>query len=336
MKIDRRQFCSGVAASTASLMLPSAAHAEQSCTTPADTACRIIDASVNVGPKAKQIADTGIQTVIRFYTRLGNFDHGPYQNTALSQDELKALEDKQLAMATVFQYFSGGSGRTFHEPTKKIYDVRDALLYADKTKQPEHSTIYFGADFNLGPGDVGVIKEYFEHAQREVSKTNRQIGVYGCGRTCEILADENWDGMKYWISASTSYWHTAEFFNSDGWHLFQTRADIARPFGSIDTNITNPKYTSFGQWRSNGNAVAEPADISRRIRDARQFVTSRHTQLFSDPALSRPSDVLALFGRAVRVICRNGDATGISLDETEVLRGYCKASDLSPTMPKFD
>ncbi|TDM99493.1 hypothetical protein CEE86_13955 [Lactobacillus crispatus] len=55
----------------------------------------------------------------------------------------KAIEDAGLSVATVFQYFSGGSGRTFHDDKKKINDVAEALAFADRMKQPEHSTLYF-------------------------------------------------------------------------------------------------------------------------------------------------------------------------------------------------
>lgn len=344
--MDRRQFVSGLSTSALTFMLPSAAHAAFACTAPTDTNYRIIDASKNLTRAAKQIADAGTSTVIRFYTRLANLDHGPYQNTALSKDELKALEDQGLAIATVFQYFSGGEGKRFHERTKKIYDVRDALKYADIMKQPEGSTIYFGADFNLALGDrqknIRVIKEYFEHAQNEVAKSKRKIGVYGCGKTCEILAEENWD-MNYWISASVGYWRTAEFFNSNNWHLFQTKVELARPYGEIDTNILNPSFTTFGQWRSNGSAVTEPAGVSQKILDARRFVAPQRMRLFSDPA--RPKQTLIPLqgtelnrtrrGRSVRVICQSGDAVGVSLNESGGLRGYCRASDLRPTIPSF-
>jgi len=342
--MDRRQFLSGLGGSAVVSMLPSATHAAAACTAPAETSIRIIDASKNLTHTAKQIADAGITTVMRFYTRLANFDHGAYQNTALSKTELKALEDQGLAIATVFQYFSGGIGRTFHEPSKKLYDVRDALKNADIVKQPEGSAIYFGADFDLGIGDrkknITAVKKYFEHAQNEVSKSGRKIGVYGCGRTCEVLAEEKWD-MYYWISASVGYWHTAEFFNSGNWHLFQTKTEVTRPYGEIDTNILNPKFTSFGQWRSNGSAVIEPAAVSQSVLDARRFVAPRRMQLFSDPTRPEQTGITlegidrarTLSGRPVRVICQQGDAVGVSLDEAATQRGYCRASDLRPTIP---
>src|SRR6516225_10379887 len=99
--MDRRQFLSGLGGSAVVSMLPSATHAAAACTAPAETSIRIIDASKNLTHTAKQIADAGITTVMRFYTRLANFDHGAYQNTALSKTELKALEDQGLYQPAV-------------------------------------------------------------------------------------------------------------------------------------------------------------------------------------------------------------------------------------------
>ncbi len=181
----------------------------------------------------------GTSTVIRFYSRNANhLDNGKkYQNTVLSKDELKALRDHDLTVATVFQYFSGGSGRSFQNPSKKINDVLCARHSADNMKQPEGSAIYFGADFNLDGGspaawekNIKAIKEYFEYAHAEVAKDGRKIGVYACGKTCEILQQEGWD-MFYWNSASIGYWDTAEFFNGGKWQLFQTKTEPPKGFG---------------------------------------------------------------------------------------------------------
>ncbi len=57
-------------------------------------------------------------------------------------------------------------------------------------------------------------------------------------QTCEILSAEGWD-IDCWISASVSFWHTAEFFTSGNWTLFQTKTELSRSFGGIDTNILN-------------------------------------------------------------------------------------------------
>lgn len=343
--MERRQFLSGMCIGATIGVFPSMARAAATCRTSNQTDIRIIDASKNLTRSAKQVADAGVTTVIRFYTRLENLDHGPYQNAALSKAELNALEDQRIAVATVFQYFSGGSGRTFQEPTKKIYDVRDAVKNADNMKQPEGSAIYFGADFDLASGDreknILAIKQYFQYAQKEVAKSGRKIGVYGCGKTCEILAEEQWD-MYYWLSASVAYWRTAEFYNSGNWHLFQTKTDLARPYGEIDTNVLNPKFTSFGQWRSDGSLVTEPAAVSKRILDARRFVAPKRIQLFSDPL--NPDQTLiplegaelsrASFGRSVRVMCQEGGALGVSLDE-QMLRGFCRPEALRSTIPSF-
>src|ERR1700688_3334534 len=91
--VNRRHVIVGLSANAAPFVLSSRPQAASACIPTAGTACRIIDASTDLTRVAKRIADIGITTVGRFYTRLANFDHGAYQNTALSTDELKALED---------------------------------------------------------------------------------------------------------------------------------------------------------------------------------------------------------------------------------------------------
>lgn len=343
MQIDRRSLLAGVGASAAAAICPTAARSA-SCDVDADTRCRIFDSSKTITKTASKMADAGAKSVLRFYSRQKNLDPhlGPYQNEVLTTDELKAIEDAGLSVATVFQYFSGGSGRTFHDDKKKINDVAEALAFADRMKQPEHSTLYFGADFPLKPDDVTVVKQYFEYAMQQMSRYSKtwKIGVYGCGKTCEILSAEGWD-IDCWISASVSFWRTAEYFNSGNWTLFQTRTELSRSFGEIDTNILNPKRTSFGQWRSDGKPVSEPIAVSQKIRDHRTFIQVPRLQLFPDPrpvnpiALTGLDASRALKGRSVRVLCAQGDFVGVSFDETDTLLGYCKASDLGPTIPHF-
>lgn len=342
MIINRRQVLSGLASSAVGSVVPNRTFAASSCNVQLETRSRIIDSSKNLAKVAKQIANAGASTAIRFYSRLKNLDHhGPYQNEVLTKDELIALEDQGLAIATVFQYFSGGPSG-FHNKNKKIFDVAEALNFAERMKQPEGSTIYFGADFRLTASDVTVVKEYFEYAQQQVTKQGWKIGVYGCGKTCEILEEEKWQ-MDYWLSASVSYWHTAEFFNSNNWTLFQTKTELHRPYGVVDTNILNPKFTSFGQWRTNGKPSDEPAVLTQRILDDRAFVATKSLQLFSDPARPEKSLVkleginrsYALRSRPVRILCREDNFVGVSFDESDALLGYCRASDLSTTITPF-
>jgi hypothetical protein len=340
MEINRRTLLAGIG-STAAACLPHPAYSAVSCDVEADTSCRIFDSSHDL---TKYVAKMPASTVLRFYSRLENLDTwrpngGRYQNEVLTQDELKAIADKGMAIATVFQYFSGGSSG-FHDEKKKTYDVIEAVKFAEKMKQPERSTLYFGADFALTPADIAVVKEYFEHAHEEVAKHNWKIGVYGCGKTCEILAEEGWE-MDYWISASVSYWHTAEFFNSGNWTLFQTKTDL-KDYGGIDTDILNPKFSSFGQWRPDGRPVSEPAAASQKIIDRRKFIQVDTLKLFSDPAhavqpiaLTGLDAARAKKGRSVRVLCKRGDFLGVSLDESDQPLGYCQASDLGTTIPHF-
>ena len=140
---------------------------------------------------------------------------------------------------------------------------------------------------------------------------------------------------------SIGYWDTAEFFNGGKWHLFQTKTELHKPFGAADTNILNSQFQSFGQWRDNDSHVIEPAETSLKILNARRFVAPKRMNLFSDPM--RPNQTIisltgkerswTSYGRPLRILCQVGDAVGISLDDGDKIRGYCKQIDLSTQMP---
>ena len=241
MKMDRRQIVTGIGTSAAASLFPSVSDTRAVCTADSATKIRIIDASIDLTKTAKNIADAGISTVIRFYSRNANhLDNGKkYHNTVLSKDEWKALRDHDLTVATVFQYSSGGSERSFQNPSKKINDVLCARHSADNMKQPEGSAIYFGADFNLDGGspaarekNIKTVKEYFEYAHAEVAKDGRKIGVYGCGTACEILQQEGWD-MFYWISAPSAIGTLLNFSMAASGISFRPRPNftslLARP-----------------------------------------------------------------------------------------------------------
>jgi hypothetical protein len=337
--MNRREVLAGAGSAIAASALPFQANAASGCAVDAGTRYCIVDASINVSKVAEKMADAGVKTVIRYYSRKTNLDFGRYQNTVLTSEELRAIEDAQMSVATVFQYFSRQHG--FHTPNKAIWDIPQAFKAAEDMKQPEGSTLYFGADFAMRPEDEALVLKYFDYAINEMAKRSLKwrVGIYGSGRACEMLKAKGWD-VDCWIAASVSFWRTSEFYNSGGWKLFQTKTDLPI-YGGIDTDILNPKFTSFGQWRSDGADVSVPAEVSAKILAHRKFIQTNTLQVFATPAEGTPlalspyNRARAKKCRAVRVLCTQGDFSSITLDESENFVGYCRTKDLGDQIPHW-
>ena len=105
MEIDRRTLLAGAGSSVAACLYPQPVRSAVGCDVDAETTCRIFDSSKDVTKTASKIAASGAKTVLRFYSRQKNLDPrlGPYQNEVLTKDELKAIEDAGMSVATVFQ-----------------------------------------------------------------------------------------------------------------------------------------------------------------------------------------------------------------------------------------
>jgi hypothetical protein len=244
----------------------------------------------------------------------------------------------------------------FLDPNKKVEDVAWARRHADGLQQPAGTPIYFGADFDLrhwdgkkGKSDpaattqrIAAVRSYFEYAARELSKDGRTVGVYGCGRTLELLEDV---ADYFWLSASADYWHSGEFYNSGKWHLYQNRVDLTKTFGNakpcpVDTNLANPAYGEFGQWRRDNRPVADTQETTQRVLDARSFVAVQSLCLTKDhPSRNgsglrvetlSPSEQRALrYAISVKVLREEGDHCAVSLDEGDTIRAWCRMADLS-------
>lgn len=322
---------------------------------PDDIRIRIIDSSCDLTPHAEGMRLSGVKTAIRYYAR----GPGQWAGKVLTRSELDALEAQNLSVAVVFQH-DNHKPEAFLDGNKKVEDVMWARTHADHLQQPEDTPIYFGVDFDLRHwegkrSDSGVttqriaaIKSYFEYARDELAKDGRKVGVYGCGGACEVL-----EGIAdyFWLSASADYWRSGEFYNSGKWHLFQNRVDLTKFYGDpkscpIDSNLANPDRADFGQWQRSGDPDIDSGETSRQVLEARTFVGVQQLQLYKDhpqrgrtllkPEALAASERAALrYALSVKILSEDGDFCGVSLDESDTVRGYCHKSDLSVdgTMP---
>ena len=316
-----------------------------------DIRVRIVDTAFDLTSRAAAMRRAGIRTVIRYYAH----GTGQWTGKVISKSELDALEAHGLSVAVVFQN-NNNVPDNFLDPNKKVEDVAWARRHADALRQPAGTPIYFGADFDLrhwdgkkGKSDpsatsqrVAAVRSYFEYAHDELAKDGRTIGVYGCGRTLELLEDV---ADYFWLSASVDYWRSGEFYNSGKWHLYQNRVDLTRTYGDakpcpIDTNLANPAYEEFGQWRRDGRPVVETKAATQRVLDARSFVAVQQLCLTKDhpsrdgsglrvEALA-PSEQRALrYAISVKVLREEGGHCAVSLDEGDTIRAWCRKADLS-------
>ena len=354
VRLDRRTFIAGLGAASLTPWPRAALAAPHVFDLADDIRLRIIDSAVDLTTRAEAIRLAGVKTVIRYYAR----GPGQWDGKVLSKPELDALEAQNLSVAVVFQQHNN-IRENFLDPNKKVEDVMWARAHADALQQPEGTAVYFGADFDLQHWDtktrtsnagitdqvVAGVRRYFEYARDELAKDGRKVGVYGCGRTLELLEDV---ADYFWLSASADFWRSGEFYNSGKWHLFQNRVDLVKHYDNarpcpIDANLANPDHEDFGQWRRSGEVDVDTPEQARAVLEARSFVAvqqlglyknhpSRSKALLSPDSLSAHERAALRYAYNVKILTEEGDYYGVSLDEGDYVRGYCHKSDLSANM----
>jgi hypothetical protein len=241
-------------------------------------------------------------------------------------------------------------------------DATAAIQLAANLGQPADTPIYFGLDFDpaqdssckLPTDKIWLsIETYFNQINEVLAKTRWQVGIYGCGRTCQFLMDRKL-AKYFWLSASMGHQETPEFFNRCEWHIFQNRIDIQKDYGRkgdefIDTNLVNPSILNadpnapyFGQWTTKGRAEAHDVAESFDILASRAFLKRACGYRKDSSGKLLPRASKALFDSTCRVLCEEQDGyIGISITEGDDVEGYIHHSDIAVgglwrNMPKRD
>lgn len=219
----------------------------------------IIDVASDVRDFAEQLAARGVQTVIRYYNHR-NSTRLPTK--ALTTRELKALEAAGLSVAVVFQQRGGAEGHIGDFTSASgARDAARALEMAASLEQPQGSGIYFGVDWDYyRPAELQQIRSYFS-AINSALAGRFACGVYGSGGVGKMLKQA---GLveHIWISAAQRWSGTPEALRDGEWTLHQKYLERRSEVGGFiyDGNILNPRYGSFGQFRT-GQAVETPRGV---------------------------------------------------------------------------
>ncbi|HYD98398.1 MAG TPA: TIGR02594 family protein [Alphaproteobacteria bacterium] len=219
----------------------------------------IIDVSSNVGPYAKQLADAGVRTVIRYYNHQNS---SSLPSKCLTASELSELHGAGLTVAVVFQQRGGkdGSIEDLSEASGNR-DAKRALDLADKLKQPSGSAIYFAVDWDYyRDGDLDQIASYFTAVKSQINSAYN-IGVYGSGTVAQHLKKR---GLvdHIWLAGAKGWSGTREALRQGAWTIFQKNIELKSEIGGFiyDGNVLNPAWTSFGQFSAD-----KPEEMPRGV-----------------------------------------------------------------------
>ena len=108
-------------------------------------------------------------------------------------------------------------------------DAEAAILHATILGQPEHTTIYFGIDYDFNGENEdekrGLI-EYFQKINEIFDHDKRYfVGAYANGAALKLLLEWNKDKplvRNTWISPSRGYHGTTDFYNHMPWNPAET------------------------------------------------------------------------------------------------------------------
>lgn len=179
----------------------------------------VIDVSYDCASRARGLFNTGVQTVIRYYSR----------DTIRPTKQLTSTEAKQLASAglrigVVYEGRFGDQANNFNHDCGFV-DGQYAQKYGLGTiGQPRGSTIYYGIDFDASAAQIReLILPYFQgiaDGQAALGGSAYGVGVYGSGRTCAAVLKAGL-ATKAWLAQSKGWANYDQFLASDQWTMKQ-------------------------------------------------------------------------------------------------------------------
>jgi hypothetical protein len=345
----RREFLRSMAVWGAGAGAKLLAATQETEASPADTRIRVLDADFDVRPFVKTMKDNGVIVVGRYYSR-GIDPKCNYEGKMLTRPEADAILGEGLGLLTVFQFCNGAG--SFDDSKKGETDAQWAVARANEVGQPKNTAIYFGVDYNPIPENEDCaaanaamknIRHYFDQVWSMITANGWRVGVYGPGKVCAKLKE--WGRAEYfWLSASIGHWGHADFYNSGQWHLFQSKTDLPlyspKKSQRVDTDITNPIGSDFGQWRRMGTTPHVDPPAATAVIAARRFIKVGTVYLERDAAsgeMRQPKRLESMLdgvgGRSCTLVKTfDKGIAGINLQEGGGMDAYCRLDDLTASL----
>jgi hypothetical protein len=212
----------------------------------------VIDTNDNVAGHIPLLKSKGVSAVGRYYSS--------YAWKRITEEEAQAISAAGLTLFVVFEddgdpAFEGDVGTTH---------AQLATQQAEMIGQPMGSAIYFALE-HLPNGytddDIPGVKKYFEEI-RLAFEGKFQLGVYSNGVICDALLSAALCDYA-WLSASTTFEGSKEFYKSGRWALAQ-KTPLDQNWGGLSVDVNEAKL-HFGQFMTTQSpligSATTPADV---------------------------------------------------------------------------
>jgi len=272
----------------------------------------IIDVSYSCGPKAAELVQAGVKTVIRYYSRATGLP-----GKRLSRAEADQFAAAGLRLGVVHEARRGDLITSFTGSLGE-QDAAYACAYAAGTiDQPAGSAIYFAVDLDVSAAEIAAsVIPYFEGVAQAVTAASRhyRIGVYGSGLTCKAVLDSGLASLA-WLGQARGWAGYQAFLKSGRWALLQQMpAKVAGV--SCDPDTANPADPDFG-------AFAAPSAHPAAVAGSRMRVNARSgLHLRTGPGLEYPSLQLLPRDTPLRAGKAVGDWALVDLQSDGVADGF--------------
>jgi hypothetical protein len=195
----------------------------------------VIDTNDNVSAHIANLKNRGVTAVGRYYSSSAW--------KRLTKAEAEIISAAGLKIFVVFE----NDGDPALTADKGTHHAQIAANQAKGVGQPQGSAIYFALE-HLPDGykkkHVKAIKEYMTGVRAGLGGKYK-IGVYSDGVVCDSLLSDGF--CEYtWLSASSSFEGSTEFYHSNKWSLAQdSHVDQDWDGLSVDVNEAKPDFGAF-------------------------------------------------------------------------------------------
>lgn len=209
----------------------------------------VIDTNDNVSAHLADLKSRGVTAIGRYY----------------SSSSWKRITKQEAANITnagmdIFVVFEDSGDPTLTADTG-IHHAQIAATQAKGIGQPKGSTIYFALE-HLPSGykkkHVKAIKEYIGGV-KDVLNEKYRVGVYSDGVVCDALLSSGLCDHA-WLSASSSFEGTKDFYESDRWSLAQD-SHVDQNWNGLSVDLNEAK-NNFGAFKVelNDGLIASPVE----------------------------------------------------------------------------